>query len=497
MKRSIDSISGGMAPRLEVRESTPTLPAPAEPPCVFSRLPSSLWRQIMAPVVTDAQAIGPIRLVSRAWRQEMWDWLTGPCTPLPPFDKFTDQFYRSHADLAHLQSTAAVTGVLVLHEDMFDEPCPSFPQFRQVAAIPGWNRLFSRGTISPEIVDALLLLPNQPKEILLSIGHLADESHLGQLLHLMKHATWGLDAEIYTEHINLEKKTVQQLADFVLHENWKGVFTFDVHGPALIKRLANDSALANWTVNAKANAHLTEHPPFELVFTNNAGKEFVYQSNEEADWNWLMALGMNISGFTAFNVPPDQFHQLVKLLLMRPSSSLLEMNFTFISPLAEIREDLETLLLHCTCLAKLSLRTLAISGDEKQARQLVAAIAKCTKLEIFRFTDTDIFDGAQMPLLRDVLATLPKLRKVQVSLTDTPRLTDAMQIIAACKSHPSLHKLDFHMVHTPECLRFAEALMEKFEEEEISLIEAQTIDQIDLAPGPIRICYRRASLQTQ
>jgi hypothetical protein len=503
MKRSIDSISGGMSPRLEICESRPTQPASAEPPCVFSRLPSSLWREIMGPVVTDAQAIGPIRLVSRGWRQEMREWLTGPCTPLPPFDNtFADHFHRPHADLARLQSIIAVTGVLVLNEEMFDEPCSSYPQFRQIASSPDWNRLFSRGKISPEMIGDLLLVPNRPKEILLSVSHLADEAHLSQLLHLMKRAKWGLDAEIFTKHTNLEKEAVQQLADFVLHENWKGAFTFDIHCPALIKRLANDSALGNWTLKAKANAwgdaaHLAEYPPFELVFANNAGKEFIYQSNEEVDWDQVMALGMNISSFTAFNITPDQFHQLVKLLLMRPSSSLLEMDFTFISPLADVKENLETLLLHCTALTRLSLRDLAASGDENQARQLVAMIAKCTKLEICHFTDTDIFDGAQMFLLCDVLATLPRLRKVQVSLTDIPTLHDATQIIAACKNHPALHKLDFYVPNTPECLVFAEELAEQSEKEEISLKEAKVIDQINPSSAPIRICYRRVSPPAQ
>lgn len=419
-------------------------------PSVFSRLPTALWRQTLAPVVTSAQAIGPLRLVSQGWNRDMREWLTGPCPPLSPFDAFACHFERNCNDLAKLQSTIAVTGILSLYEEN-DTKSLGYPQQRQLAATPGWNRLYSHCLTGPALVDHLLLLASQPNEINLSVNKLEDGWHLSRLLQLMTTATWGIWVRICASDVILEPKVVEQLADFILCKEWKGRFSIELRCPDLIKRLAHDPALASWEVelstSPKGSGDGEDFPSFGLYFTHASGKRFTCWNEDAMNWDSLVSVGISerIQSLAAYYMTRETLRQHVKALTARPSLLLLDMEFSRGCLLADVQEDLEILLLHSNRLTTLSLRNIASSEEQGRTQKLVAAIARCSRLETCALDFSAVPGGAQLITLSDLPAALPQLGKLELRLASVPTFQEVARMIAACRKHTSMQKFDLHL----------------------------------------------------
>jgi hypothetical protein len=456
MKRCIDQISGGTSPFREVPGDRLPHPAPAGMPSVFSRLPTTLWRQILAPVVTSAQAIGPLRLVSQGWNRDMREWLTGPCPPLSPFDAFARHFERNCNDLAKLQSTIAVTGTLSLLEENATQSL-GYLQQRQLAATPGWNRLHAWFFTSPALVDHLLLLESQPNEIKLIVDKLEDGWHLSRLLQLMTTATWGIEVKICASDVILEPKVVEQLADFILCKEWKGRVSIELRCPDLLKRLAHDPALASWEVELRTSPEESsegdDFPSFGLDLTHASGKHFTYWNEDAVNWDSLVSVGMSegIQGLAAYSMTRDRLRPHVKALTARPSLLSLDMNFKWDCLLADVQEDLEILLLHSNRLTTLSLRDIASSEEQGRTQKLVAAIARCSQLETCALDFSVLPGGAHLITLSDLPAALPRLKKLEVSLASVPTFQEVTHMIAACRKHTSMQKFDLVLLQDRDC----------------------------------------------
>lgn len=502
MKRSIDQISGGTSPFREVPGDRPPQPAPAGMPSVFSRLPTALWRQTLAPVVTSAKAIGPLRLVSQDWNRDMKEWLTGPCPPLSPFDAFACHFERNCNDLAKLQSTIAVTGILGLYKEN-DTKSLGYPQQRQLAATPGWNRLYSCFFTSPALVDHLLLLESRPNEIKLNVDKLEDGWHLSRLLQLMTTATWGIEVKICASDVILEPKLVEQLADFILCKEWKGRFSIELRCPDLLKRLAHDPALTSWEVELRTSpegsADGEDFPSFGLDLIHASGKHFTYWNDDAVSWDSLVSVGMSegIQGLAAYGMTRDTLRQHVKALTARPSLLSLDMEFNRGCLLADVQEDLETLLLHSNCLTTLSLRDIASGEEQGRTQKLVAAIARCSRLETCALDFSVLPGGAHLITLSDLPAALPRLKKLEVNLASVPTSQEVAQMIAVCRKHTSMQKFDLHLHQDRNWRVLAPDYQVLLANLATEFAKGDTCVDINADYGRITISYLRTSLPNQ
>jgi hypothetical protein len=502
MKRSIDQISGGTSPFREVPGDRPPQPAPAGMPAVFSRLPTALWRQTLAPIITSAKAIGPLRLVSQDWNREMSEWLTGPCPPLSPFAASARHFQRNCNDLAKLQSTIAVTGILGLYEEN-DTKSLGYPQQRQLAATPGWNRLYSCFSTSPALVDHLLLLESQPNEIKLNVDKLEDGWHLSRLLQLMTTATWGIEVRICASDVILEPKVVEQLADFILCKEWKGRFSIELRCPDLLKRLAHDPALASWEVELGTSPGDSNDwdklPSFRLDLTHASGKHFLCWNEDAVNWDSLMSVGMSkrIQGLTADWMTRDTLRQHVKALTARPSLLSLEMRFNRGCFLADVQEDLETLLLHSNRLTRLSLRNIASGEQQGRTQKLVGAIARCSQLETCVLDFSVVSGGAHLITLSDLPAALPRLKKLEVRLASVPTVQEVACMIAACRKHTSMQKFDLHLFEDWDLQILAPDYQVLFANLATEFAKGDTCVDINAEYGRITVSYLRTSPTNQ